>query len=263
VECRWNPDGAKIKEVSMIFKKSAALLALGLCILLSAGTLHAEPETDRGGTISVTGTSSEEYPPDTAEMVLAIETSASTVTFATNRNRTKTEKVLAALDELINREEGDTIKTSTYSLYPEYEYDQLTKKNKLKGYKVVNQITIKVKDIENIGKLVDSATSEGANRVHNIRFSLSDDIDYCKFLLEKATERARSEAEVVAQAFGLNLMGIKDASISCGSETPKSVYRLERMAREEVSRSRAMTPVEAGTIRLQGTVKAVFSVERQ
>jgi uncharacterized protein YggE len=237
------------------------LLCICLFILLAINTVRAENhQDDRRGTISVTGAASENYPPDTAEIILATENTSMTVSQATQKNNTVTEKVISRLKTIIKPEEGDTIKTSSYSLQPAYEYDQTARKNKLIGYRVTNQITVKTRQITNAGKFIDSATEEGANRVDNISFTISDNRDFCKLLLRRATERAKSEAEVVAQSLGTKIAGVKEVSSSCGSEMPRPVYRFG-MVQEETMTAKSAAPVEAGTIVLQGSVRAVFYLD--
>jgi uncharacterized protein YggE len=237
------------------------LLCICLFILLAINTARAENQlNDKRGTISVTGTASENYPPDTAEIILATETTAMTVSQAAQKNNTLSEKVINRLKKIIKPEESDTIKTSSYSLQPAYEYDQTANKNKFIGYRVTNQITVRTKQIADVGKFIDSATEEGVNRVDNISFTISDNSDYCKRLLRQATERARSEAEVVAQSLGTKIVGVKEASSSCGTEMHGPVYQFG-MAQEDVMMAKRGAPVEAGTLILQGSVRTVFYLD--
>lgn len=237
------------------------LLTIGLFVLLAINTVRAEDQqNDKRGTISATGTASENYPPDTAEIILATETTAMTVSQATQKNNTLSEKVINRVKKIIKPEEGDTIKTSSYSLQPAYEYDQTENKNKFIGYRVTNQISVSTKQIANAGKLIDAATEAGANRVDNISFTISAKSDYCKHLLRQATERARSEAEVVAQSLGTKIAGVKEASSSCGAEMHRPVYQFG-MAQEDAMMAKSGAPVEAGTLMLQGTVRTVFYLD--
>jgi uncharacterized protein YggE len=242
---------------------STASLCMLFCVLFSINLAFAESRhDDNRGTISVTGTASENYPPDTAEIVLAIETTANKVSQAMQKNKISADKVISVLKELISKVEEDTIKTSSFSLQPIYEYDQTSRKNRFVGYKVSNQITLKSKQIEDVGKFIDSATDAGANRVDDIRFALLDDRAYCKLLLRQATERARSEADAVAESLGTKITGIKDVSASCGSEAPRPLYRFG-LAGEEAMAAKSPTPVEAGTVVLTSSVRAMFYTQAQ
>jgi uncharacterized protein YggE len=234
------------------------LFCIVIMLTVTAAAADSQGE-DKRGTVSVTGTATENYPPDTAVLVLAIENTSATVSQVTQKNNAISEKVISGIKKLMKPDAGDEVKTSSYSLEPVYEYDQVSRKNKFIGYKATNQITVKTKQISNLGRFIDSAVEQGVNRVDNISFSLSDTKGFCKSLLRQATEQARSDAEVVAQSLGARIVGIKDVSASCGGEAPRPIYRLG-MAAEAASPAKSATPVEAGTLTLQGTVRAVFYI---
>lgn len=247
----------------MTKQRAIVSACLFVCALMSIDTALAEDRhDDMRGTISVTGTSSENYPPDTVRIVLAVETTANNVSQAMQKNKISADKVISVLKELISNAEGDTIKTSSFSLQPLYEFDKSAGKNRLVGYRVTNQVTVRSAKIADVGKFIDSATDAGANRVDDIRFTLLDDRAYCKRLLNQATERARSEAETVAGSLGTRIIGIKEVSVSCGTETPAPIYRFG-MAAQETMAVASPTPVEAGTVVLTGSVRAMFYTQAQ
>lgn len=245
----------------MKIKECICLFCIG--IMLASTAAAAEPQgEEKRGAVSVTGTATDNYPPDIAVLLLAIENTSSTVSQVTQKNNAISEKVIIGIKKLLKSDAGDEVKTSSYSLEPVYEYDQVTRKNKFIGYKAVNQITVKTKQISNLGRFIDSAVEQGANRVDNISFSLSETKGFCKSLLQRATAQARSDAEVVAEALGARISGIKDISASCGGEMPRPLYRFG-MAADEAMAAKSATPVEAGTLILQGTVSAVFYIDGQ
>jgi len=242
--------------------KNKLLLLVSLCIL-TVFTSHnifakALPDSTKG-TISTTGTSSNNYPPDTAEIILAIETTELNVSLATKKNNVVSEKVINTLKAIIDKAAGDMIKTSSYSINPEYEYDNTRKKKKFIGYLVANQITVKTSKINDIGKLIDSATEQGSNRVHNINFTISDDNNYCEQLLDMATKRGKFEAEVVARSLGTEITGIKSVSASCNNFNQQPMYA-RGYAQESVA-SKSGASIEPGSIKLVGTVNLVFFID--
>lgn len=249
------------KGDSMERQKLIGLLTILFCIALNTNTVSAEiRQDDRRGTISVTGTVSENYPPDTLEIVFAIENSAMTVAQAIQSNNLISEKVVTRLKKQIKNEQSDVIKTTSYSVQPNYEYDQIARKNKFTGYRIINQITLKTKQISNAGKFIDSAVEEGANRVDNINFTLSDNRGFCKPLLQEASENAISEAEIVAQSLGAKIVGIKDVASSCGTEMHRPIYQ-SGIALDEAMTAKSQVSIEAGAIILLGTVRVVFYLD--
>lgn len=253
--------GQTKKGDSMERKRFIGLLTILFCIALNTNAVSAETlQDDRRGTISVTGTVSENYPPDTAEIIFAIENNAMTVAQAIQINNMISEKVINSLKKLIKAEQGDTIKTTSYSLQPTYEYDQIARKNKFTGYRIINQITLKTKQISGAGKFIDNAVEKGVNRVDDIIFSLSDSRDFCKPLLQEATARAKSEATIVAQSLDAKIVGIKDVASSCATEMHRPIYQ-SGIAMAEAMTAKSQVSVEAGAIILLGTVRVVFYID--
>jgi uncharacterized protein YggE len=245
-----------------IMKRKMVKLMIVVCIILAiaACTVSASEVTDEmKGTLSTSGTASDSYPPDTAEVVLAIENTERTVSQATQANNRTSGSVIKALKTVIDKARGDEIKTSSYSVNPKYEYDNTEKKNRLVGYTVTNQITVKTDNTQVVGKLIDTAIEQGSNRIQSIRFTISDDREYCKELLERAAQRAEFEAEVVAQSLGTTITGIKSVSSSCSGMQQPPVYA--RGFAQEAGLARSSAPVEPGSIELMGSVSLVFFID--
>jgi uncharacterized protein YggE len=73
------------------------------------------------------------------------------------------------------------------------------------GYLVDNQLTVTVRKIDGLGKLLDALVSGGANRVGGIRFSVADPAALLDKARTAAVEDARRRAGVLARAAGLQL----------------------------------------------------------
>lgn len=232
--------------------------AVLMCIfILSLFSFAAAEDTkEEKGTISVTGQAREYVPPDTAVITLAVETTGKTADDAVAANSTRAEAVVNALKRLITPEQGDSVKTSSYSVQPVYDYDSMKKKSILTGYRANHQVTVRTKRIEGAGKLIDSAIQAGANKVQNISFILQDEKSYCDRVLKKAAEEAKKEATFVAQTLGVNISGIKSIAPSCGSETFHPVLR--QAYAESKAAAAPETPIEVGDIAVNASVSIVF-----
>ena len=124
--------------------------------------------------INVTGEASDNFMPDSVLITLSVETTKKTVSDSVAENSQKTDKVISGLKKLINETEGDYIKTTSYNVNPVWEYDKSKDKSFLTGYRVVNQVTVKTKQIKIAGKIIDSAVNSGANNVQSINFAIDD-----------------------------------------------------------------------------------------
>ncbi|MDD3013182.1 MAG: SIMPL domain-containing protein [Candidatus Gastranaerophilales bacterium] len=246
-----------------MYKKSFILLTLLFTLLLiNPLNIKAEELTkpDTKGVITVTGMASENFPPDTAIIILAIETIAKNARDAAINNSRKTDKVIGTMKQLIKPEIGDTIKTSSFILQPVYEYDNAKKRNILTGYSSSNQLTITTKQIKNVGIFLDSAIANGANQIKSLNFQLKKNDEYCKRLLAKATDNAKEQASIIAQTLGVKISGIKQVRGSCGSE--QSYPRMYATKSLFTESSEPSTPIESGEIKINATVNADFYVNQ-
>ena len=238
------------------------LLIASSMLLINFNNAGAQEITkkDTSGTLVVNGTAFEDVTPDTGIVVLSVETKASTVKEASAANNRKITDVVNKLKSLINKEAGDSIKTSSYSIQPIYDYDQIRKKSVFMGYMVVNQVTVTTKQIQNVGNLIDAAVEAGANRVQGVDFIVSDNAQYCKKMLAKAVENAKDQANTIAQALGVKITGVKQVSSSCGGNPifPQRMFAMEAQA----GMSSPSTPIEAGEIKIQSNVNIEFFIDK-
>lgn len=208
-------------------------------------------------TISVSGSVTEEFPPDTAVLNLAVETQKPTAEEAARENAARSEQVVAALKGLVSTATGDTVSTSSYSVQPISEYDDKLRKNRQVGYRTFNQVTVRTAKIGSVGEMIDRALKSGANNVTDVRFAIRDNRKQCEGLLVKAARRARSDAETVAGALGVRIDGIRSAAPSCtGEHRPVPVVRA--MAMRTLDSAEPATPIEAGALSLTGQLQVEF-----
>jgi uncharacterized protein YggE len=213
-------------------------------------------------TISVTGEAKEYYKPDIAVVTLGVETRGATASGAAAENGKRAAQIIAALKGLINPAAGDSIKTSSYSLQPAYEYDAEHKKSLLTGYIVRNLVTVRTKKMEAAGSIIDKAVQNGANSVAGLSFTLSDGKEMCDSTLKKATERAKKEAAYVARLLGKEISGVKSISSSCGSQAPHPLYERALMA-GSIPGAAPETVIEPGDIGVNATVGVVFYLKKE
>ncbi|MCL4417781.1 MAG: SIMPL domain-containing protein [Actinobacteria bacterium] len=150
--------------------------------------------------------------PDTAMIVVGVTQDASTVEQAQNKVNAVIRKIIDDLKKLGVEEKN--IKTENYSVNPKYSYNGST--DRINGYTVYQQLEIKVKPIEKINKVIDTATADGANIVNQATFVFSDVLK--KKLENKAREEAvkdaKSKAESLSRAAGIKLGRVIDVQES-------------------------------------------------
>lgn len=218
------------------------------------------------GYIAVSSTANTELPPDVVEINIAIHTEDSkSLQNATEENKQISDKVYAELSKMINKENGDYIKTSNFNASPIYSYKN--NKRTLSKYEVSNSIIIHTKAIKDAGKMIDKAISLGATNVNNLTFSVSEYDTQCNELLAIAAKKSFTRASVMANASGNTIDGIKSMNGSCSTSTPTRPQYL--MAKnlsldsatggdEGITQS---SPIQGGVVKLFANLNATYFVK--
>ncbi len=212
----------------------------------------------QNGYISVSSSKSREVDPNIAELSFAVETQAKTVDIAVNSNKNAANKVISSLKPLLDTKNGDTIKTSSFSVRPNYFYPK-DKARVLDGYTVVNSVLVKTKKTSSVGSLIDVAVKNGANRLDSLVFSLSDEDSIGNDLYPIAVKDAYSQATVIAKSLNMSILGVKSISANINSQNrpwATAMYAKALDRTEEVS-----TPIETGKIKVTVTINAEFEVK--
>ncbi len=154
--------------------------------------------------------------PNTADISFGVTKTAATVADAQNQTNTAVTNILNAIKTL--GIDAKDIKTTNYSVNPQYNYN--AGNQTITGYSVTQNIEVKLSPIEKASKAVDAATSNGANLVGGLTFTL-DDATMQKLedqARQKAVDAAKQKAQSLANAAGMKLGKIVDVE-----ETPNEI----------------------------------------
>jgi uncharacterized protein YggE len=162
----------------------------------------SQTTVEKKTTFDVEGTGKVTAIPDTAEINLGIQVRKPTVQ---ESQKEANEKINKITDEIKKLGIGERyIKTVNYSVYPEYDYKA---GRNIKGFNVNITLQVKVKDFEKTNKVIDTATSLGANQIGGLNFALDDErLEELKMEARKqAIEKAKDKAKEIAKAGGIKL----------------------------------------------------------
>lgn len=230
----------------------ALVLTLALLIILPAAALAA-PAGDRAATMTVTGHAELTVVPDIAYITAGIVTAGADVESARREN----ERVMRRIIEAVTAQgiDKNKIKTAQFSLQPIYKNDAKDGANgTIGGYRLVNNLTVAVEDLEKIGPVIDAAFQAGANQFQGLRFAVKNDGKLRDELLRQAILDGRHKAAVMAEALGVTL-GSPLSVTEAGGYSPVQVdsYRnLKAVA--------GGTSIEAGTLTVGMDVNLVFAL---
>ena len=197
------------KQKNLIVVLFIAILALALvgCNAAQAGGTAA-PLAQTGSTVSaggitVVGQGTAYGQPDQATVVVGVETFAATVAEATTQNQTTLDNVMAALTAAGIAAED--IQTTNYSLYAEQTYGE-NGPTGIAGYRVSNQVNVKIRDIALVSDVLAAVTEAGANAIYGVNFSVADpaalEAEARALAMQDAANRAASLAELGSVSLG-------------------------------------------------------------
>ena len=239
--------------------KHAWLAALiGAVSLASPATAQPSPAVAQaiaGTRLDITATGEATRVPDIATISAGVITRAATARAALEQNAARMERVRAALKRagIADRD----IQTSNISLNPEYTYGQ-NQPPKLNGYSASNTVTVRFRDIENAGKILDALVKEGANQISGPNLTIDRPEAALDEARAKAVAEGRARADLYARSLGMRVVKIVSVSESGGSypvPPPMPMY-----ARAEAAQA-ADSKIDAGEQKLQVTVSMTFELQ--
>lgn len=154
------------------------------------------------GDITVVGQGEAFGEPDRARVQIGVETFAEEVSEATAANEDGVQSIMNALQEL-GIEEAD-IQTSNYSLWAEQSRGDEGPQG-IAGYRVMNQVNVTIRDIDQVGAVIGAVTQAGANSIHGVSFSVADPAALEAEARAGAIENAREKAQSLAELSGVEL----------------------------------------------------------
>lgn len=102
---------------------------------------------------------------------------------------------------------GDKDLQSDYSIYPDYNYTE-SRGQELKGYRVSNSLTIKIRDLSKISEMLSLAGKYGATEVSGLSFTIDEPENLKSQARDKALLDAKVKADHLANVLGLRLGGV-------------------------------------------------------
>jgi uncharacterized protein YggE len=185
-------------------------------------------------TITVVGYGSVRLEPDIARVSIGIETMAETISDAVDENKDKMEAILVALEEAGISEKD--IQTMHYSVQLDRYAEPMprvesTTEESTPQYRVSNQVNVIIRDLEQVGDVLDAVIDAGANNIWGVSFSLDDPAAGQSDARAGAIDDARARAEALAELSGIELGPVMAVSeIVGGGISPMPAVMVERAA---------------------------------
>lgn len=178
--------------------------------------------------------------PNTGVFLAGVTKTAPTVKNAQDQTNSAVNKILESLKNL--GVEDKNIKTTNYSVYPNYDYT--SGRQNITGYTVTQNLQIKITPIDKVNKAIDALTSQGTNMMGGISFDLDDKTqkDLEDKARQQAMQNAKEKAQSLANAAGIKLLRIVDVQEKTNGFQPIPFRTLELAQLTDKDQQTTVTP---------------------
>jgi uncharacterized protein YggE len=221
--------------------------------------LVAAPGWASERTVAVTGMGEILAEPDRATVMLGVEARKPQMAAA----RTEVARGVDAILKLTRDLKIDPkyVRTTRLNVQPEYDWNNPERQRKLIGYYVMRQVEIDLRDLEQLGTLLERAVSLGANQVGEAQLDSTRRREFERQALAKAIEDAKLNADAAAKASGTKLGAVRSINTS-GSVAPPMPMPYERTVMKAAMSSdagRAET-YQIGQMNFSATAQVVYDL---
>jgi uncharacterized protein YggE len=253
---------AKLK-FSMIVGTIASMALLGFIFFGAAGltpdVAQAQPATEVAPpprTITVVGEGTTSIEPDLARVNIGVMVTGNEVQ-ATSADAQETMNQVIEAVKAQGVDDND-IQTSGFNIYanqpqPFGPADQGAANETT--YQVSNNVTVIVRDLENVSTVLDAAIEAGANNIYGVNFSLADYSAPESVARSDAMENAQAKAEEIAGLAGVELGDVVSVSEVIGNQG--GFYS----ARQDALAMGGGGPIEAGQLEVRVQLQVVYSIQ--
>ncbi|WP_041723365.1 SIMPL domain-containing protein [Caldicellulosiruptor hydrothermalis] len=238
--------------------KKIGAVSLAILLLLATFLVFFAPKVDASSAsyqakteITVKGQASVYVEPDIAILTFGVVSEDISADAAYSQTAAKINKTIDAVKKL--GIDPKDIKTLRVNVYPKYSYNKDDGTSKIVGFYASTDLTVTVRNLSIVGKVIDTAFKNGVNTFSSLTFDISNSSPYYNQALSKALENAKQKAATIAKGLGLSLGKPKSVTEnSYVNNPPIFYYKAEAMA------SSTSTQIQPGTIEIKAEVTLVY-----
>lgn len=241
-----------------MMKKTLLITAL----IISAGLLtscyvgKSDKSASEKNYITVTGKGAVNVKPDIVSLKFSVKTTDWNVNKATEKNAVNTTNVLNALKVLGIT--GDDI--STY----DYRISQDNSKEYPGQYTVQNTIAVTVRNIDDVGNVIDAAVKNGtgANGISSFKYVVSDKTSALRQARTLAVQNAQDAASLLAGASGCKVGDVVDLREDYTTSENYSNDRMYAAASMESDGVGVPTPISEGNVTITSNITVKYELTK-
>ena len=223
------------------------LFVLAAAMISLAGAAFSDPGPRQ---ISVSGVGQVASAPDMATITLGVTHEAREAADAMAATSQAVTQILDRLDTM--GLEARDVQTKQFSLRPIWSNRNYDSKEqaKITGFLASNMVIVRIRDLDELGDILDAVIADGANNFNGLQFSVQEPKPLMEAARRAAVKDAMERAKLLAQSAGVTLGPILSMSERGGRQAPVMMSA----ARE------SSVPVAAGEVTLDATVEMIFQI---
>lgn len=189
------------------------VVALAACGV--AGVPVADGDGSSADTVTVTGYGEARGDPDMATVSVGFTVTDTDIRSAVAESNDTIAAITAAMQEL--GIDPVDIQTTGFNVWPEDVWDQETgQATGEKRFHVDNTMQINIRTIGDVGKVLETAITNGANSIYGLNFGIQDTKALANEARDAALENARSRAEAIADGLGFTVGEVSSVTDQSG-----------------------------------------------
>ena len=215
--------------------------------------------TASGPVVELTVMEEVDAAPDLVTISAGVQTEAQTAVAALRQNSVEMRQVIERIRALGIDDED--IQTTGISVNARYDYDRPNQRPVFRGYMASNRVSVKLREVDETGRVLDELVSAGANEINGPNFSLEDDEVAKAQARASALERARVQAQEYARLAGYSGLRLLEINETITGNVPMPMRR-EAAQSIVVTGSRSDAPVQPGQVTTGVNVTVKFEMTR-
>lgn len=244
-----------------MLQKTFQLFIVSFALVLVFSAQNSFADDKKTSVISLSGTGSVSIAPDMAVISFGVVKEAKTARAALNENNKAMASILKAMED--KGIEKKDLQTSGFNIQPKYFYPKRKSNGEqpapeITGYIVSNNLTIRIREIEKAGEILDLSVTLGINSGGNIQFTNSDTTAVLKQARIKAVKDALEKAQTLVQAAGVELGDILNISENSSRPRPVGIAQARSLSVQED----ASVPIASGENSYQVTVQMSWEISQ-
>lgn len=227
------------------------LLAVGLSACAGQTASQAQSPVR---SLNVIGSAQVFLTPDVAYFSIGVHTENKDAKEAVASNNALAQKVIDALKAA--GVDAKDVRTTSFSIYPMDEWAPTGEKLGSK-FVVDNSVYVTLRDLTKVGEVLGAAVDAGANTVSGITFDVEDKTQILAGARAEAIAHARSQAEELANAAGVELGDVQ--SINYYNSSPIPLYDVKSVS--AAGMGGGDVPISAGQMSITVEVNVSFEIK--